>query len=459
MTGKRSDYIRMFLLRFFIKVFVFSYVLLLISCKKEGDKPLNSDYSNLLGGYNIQYTDTFTIYGHTVRIDTVFSSNSPFKFLGSHQDAVFGRTDASILTNFNISNDKTFLEFGPNPYLVKAELVLVVNSLDITGDISKPLKYEVFLLQQGLDQNGIYSTKNYSLASQVNIGTYTGTFVSVGDKLGIKIPIDYNFAQALISNTAALVNTEVMQNTYKGFYITCKNSNLNPTTLQGHIANFNLSHPNSGLVIYYKPDGNNPLKQVETYTFPFDGRYAKRVNEVEYKPFISSDIQLQKQLQGDTILGANYWFLKGMNGTRIKIYIPYLSNLKSLGNVLISRAELTIYIDQTKNPNTSPAPLRLALFSSDSLGRELFTADQSSFDIARYGGELNASEGKYVFNIAREVQQIINGTRKNYGFWLVVANPDKTFASRRDDNISHIVLGGYSSVSRARMKITLAIPK
>jgi hypothetical protein len=445
--------------KFFVPFLVIFCLYSFFSCKKEGDKPLNSDYSNLLGGYNIQYTDTFTLYGHTVRIDSVFSSNSPFKFLGSHQDAVFGRTDASILTNFNIPNDKTFLEFGPNPYLVKAELVLVVNSLDFTGDITKPLKYEVYLLQHPLAVNGFYSTKDYSLASQVNIGTYTGTFTPIGDKLGVRIPIDYHFAQALITNTAALVSSEIMQNTYKGFYITCKNSHLNPTSLQGHIANFNLSHPNSGLVIYYKPDGNNPLKQVETYTFTFDGRNAKRVNEVDYKPFVSSDIQLQKQLQGDTVLGANYWFLKGMNGTRIKIYIPYLSNLKSLGNVLISRAELTIYIDPAKNPNTSPAPLRLALFATDSLNRELFTADQSSFDIARYGGDFQASEGKYVFNIAREVQQIINGTKKNYGFWLVVANPDRVFASRRDDNISHIVLGGHSSVKKARMKITLAIPK
>ncbi|MCX8081709.1 MAG: DUF4270 domain-containing protein [Bacteroidia bacterium] len=421
---------------------------------------MKGDYSDILGGYNIHYTDTFSIFGYTKRIDTVFSSNSPIKFLGSHQDAVFGRTDASILTNFSIPNDITNVQFGPDPYLVHAELLLTVNSPDFTGDITKPLQYDVYLLQQPLAVNGYYSTKNYSLSSNVKIGTYTGTFTTIGNKQGIRIPIDYAFANSILTNTSALVNSEALQSTYKGFYITCKNSNLNPTTLQGHIASFNLNHPGTGMVLYYKPNGNNPLKEVQTFTFTFDGRNAKRVNEVEYNPFMSSDLQLQKQLQGDTAFGANHWFLKGMNGTRIRIYVPHLENLKKFGKILISRAELSVYIDQNKNPNTSPAPLKLALLASDSLGREKFTADQmSSFDFVRYGGDFISSEGKYVFNIPREIQQIVDGKRKNHGFWLVIANPERAFTSIRDHDIKNIVLGGHTSNKKARMVITFAIPK
>jgi hypothetical protein len=439
---------------FLLSVFFF------LSCKKKEDGSVKGNYSDILGGYSVQYTDTFKIFGYTKKIDSVFSSNSSEKFLGSHQDPVFGRTDASILTNFSLPNNITNVTFGTNPYLVQAELNLILSSLDITGNLNTPLNFEVYLLQKPLQVNGFYSTNDYQLQSNVLVGNYTGTLVPVGDKLGLKIPLDYNFAQALITNTQALVNTTQLQTIYKGFFITCRNSNLNPSSLPGFIGKFDLDHASSGLVVYYKPNGNDPTKTANTFTFTFKGINAKRYNMVQYQPFLSSDINLQKQLNGDTSMGNINWFVKGMNGTRVRIYIPGIKNLKNLGNVLISRAELQVYADPSKNPGTTLPPDYLALFSSDSLGREMYTADQmSSLDFARYNGAYDAVNKRYVFNIPREIQQIVNGTKKNYGFWLVVANPDKTYASVRDNNLRHIVLGGNQSSLRPKMIITLGIPK
>ena len=85
----------------------------MFSCKKQDDNSilgLDVQPENDLVGLTI--SDTASVFMYTQRVDSVKSYNDQYKYLGSNQDPIFGRTDASIYTNYSISVfDYTLLFF------------------------------------------------------------------------------------------------------------------------------------------------------------------------------------------------------------------------------------------------------------------------------------------------------------------------------------------------------------
>ena len=97
----------------------------------------------------------------------------------------------------------------------------------------------------------------------------------------------------------------------------------------------------------------------------------------------------------------------------------------------------------------------------DNLSKETYAPDQNNS--YRYNGNLDTSDAahpRYVFNISRFAQQVIKGQRKNYGFYLVVANTDIVYgniydgdktkeliAVRRDNYMERVVLAGSGNSS------------
>ena len=68
-------------------------------------------------------------------------------------------------------------------------------------------------------------------------------------------------------------------------------------------------------------------------------------------------------------------------------------------------------------------------------------------DFVKYGGNYNSTTKQYVFNIARQVQKIMNGSLTNYGFYLVNASPNRSLAVRRDNRLERVVLGGKTNAT------------
>ncbi len=417
----------------------------LISCKK--DKSVLSanvqDQEDVLQG---TLSDTSKIYAHTISIDSISSFNDAIKFIGSNQDPVFGRTDAGLYTKFSLPNNITDVSFGNDAELVSAEIILAVRSLDFVGDALTPLQFEVYEVNKELVNTKIYySNQNKQHNASNLLGSFTGTFATLDGQLVLRIPINSTYAKAVLTNPQYLVNNTAFQNTYKGFYITSDKSNLNPVSAQGALTKVDLDSQKSGFFLYYRNGGPSTTKQTKTFRFPFNGTNVVRYNTVKYRPIDGGNITLMKQLQGDSSLGKQALFLKGLGGTRLKIQIPYLTNFVKNNKISVNRAEVIVRVDQSLNGSDLKynVPSVLALLAIDSLSREIYTFDQlGSIDFARYGGFYDSNNKHYVFNISRDIQAIMNGTRKNLGFYLVVANPDKLYTPRRDDRAERVVLGG-----------------
>ncbi len=104
---------------------LFLLLAVVFSCKKKDDESvlgLDVQPENDLVGVTI--SDTSSVFMHTQKVDAVRSYNDQYKYLGSNQDPIFGRTDASIYTNFSIANNLTNVSFGIKPVLDSAEIVL-----------------------------------------------------------------------------------------------------------------------------------------------------------------------------------------------------------------------------------------------------------------------------------------------------------------------------------------------
>lgn len=430
---------------------LFLLLTVLFSCKKKEDKSvlgLDVQPENDLVGLTI--TDTSSVFMYTQKVEnTIRSYNDQYKYLGSNQDPIFGRTDASIYTNFSISNNLTNVSFGTNPVLDSAEIV-IYSTGQILGDTATALKYDVYLLSEKLVAGTSYSVSSHLLKSANAVSSVTGKLKIRGKNLCLVLPLDYNMAQYMLQTSSNLTNNTAFQNAYKGFYITASGSTLG-TPGSGSIRRYDLDADISGVNLYYH-DGNSVNTKGQNFQFSFRGNDALRFNHIDHNYISGASQNLFDQISGNEdaaiIKGSSNVYLNTFGGTRTKIYLPYLKNFTDSQKVSISRAELIVKVDDIISPYTSKYayPANLALIACNSEGIEELVYDQlETSDFVKYGGSYDATNKQYVFNIARQVQKILNGEIVNYGFYLVNASPNRSFVIRRDDRLERVVLGGKTN--------------
>ncbi len=420
------------------------------SCKKD-HSVLGVDVQPENDGVNATYCDTAAISAFTAKYDSIGSYNDAYKYLGSNQDAVFGRTDIGLYVNANIPDGVTYTTFGDDANLVSSEIILAVNTISVVGSQVSTLTYSVFGLDSALYNSRLYYTNSKKLYNpNALLAAVNASYTVYNGKIVLRIPIDKNYAASILNNPQYLIDNSTFLSQYKGFYITSEGTPINPVTMQGVISQFNLEDPASGFYLHYQHGTPSASKQTVDYKFNFSGSSAVRFNTFKYQP--SGNPYLINQLHDSILAYKQNLFLKGMGATRLKIKIPFLDFLKSYADtvpIAINRAELVFKVDPALTSTlvgtdgTYFVPTKIALLPLDSLGREAYSVDQLSLtDFSRYGGDYDEDNNRYVINIARHVQAILTKKRKNYGFHLVVADPNGTYVVRRDNFIERVILGG-----------------
>ncbi len=435
--------------------FILLSLILVFSCKKkEPEAPsvigLDVQPENDLVGVTI--TDSVSLYMFTQSVASVRTYNDQYKYLGSNLDPIFGRTDASIYTNFSISNNLTNISFGTNPVLDSAEMIIRYTG-DYLGDTATTLTFQLHVLNQKLDATASYSTSNTIPYSSSTVGTVVGKIRPRGEKVCLILPLNYNLADYILKTNSNLVNNTAFQNAYKGFYLTTANSTLAGAG-SGSIRRFDLDDAISGVNIYYH-DGNSVSSKSQKFLFSFSGSDALRFNKItqDYTKGAIQNLFDQVTASSEaaaTVKGNSNVYLNSFGGTRIKLDLPYLKNFTDSQNVSISRAELIIKVDDVISPYSISYgyPANLALLACRADGTEELVYDQlDASDFVKYGGNYDATNKRYVFNIARQVQKILNGSVSYNGFYLVNASPSLSSVARRDNRLQRVVFGGKTNVN------------
>jgi hypothetical protein len=141
-------------------------------------------------------------------------------------------------------------------------------------------------------------------------------------------------------------------------------------------------------------------------------------------------------------------YLNSFGGTRVRVYLPTIQNFADSINVSINRAELIVKMDDSNLDTYYGVPADLALIACGSDGTELLVIDQlEASDFVKYGGNYDATNKQYVFNIARQMQQIITKKLVNYGFYLVNATPSRATVIRRDNRSDRVIIGGKNNTA------------
>ena len=452
------------------KAFIlFFFTLLIASCKKDTDSPVGTNVlpkSDIIGAeYAEIYPDvSYTKYRWSDSV--VLTSNlSNSNLLGSINDPIFGRTDASVYCSFETDYSSTGIggiaPVGSESVLDSVVFVVAYNyvpnsATTFIGDTTDQLSLDIFPLK-----NNISPDSNYYSTGNNYYYTGTGSYVHG--------PIPYDAKTNLIRGGKSLVftphlwwfppikkdtniysnpilrvrlrddwgsqlfntvsngylnNNTLFQEVLKGFYITTQHSIM----LQPNYGSifFIQMNDNTGINFYYHNQGN-PI--IPPPIIIHGGSSSTRFSYFKHDYSIASP-SLQQQISltyADTNPNSipapkpnQNVFLQGGAGVGIVLKFPSLLQWSNK-NIVINKAELVLQPDKSNsnffNLNQFFLPGRLYL-EGDTLGGPKGLVE----DPYTFGGYYDESNNQYLFELPHTIDQIITRRTLNTKFYLSVFN-------------------------------------
>ena len=361
--------------------------------------------------------DTFRVYSEaidTIRADELFNS-----FLGSLQDPVFGRTDASFYSK--ILPATVGHRFGKNPKT--DSLILQLFYAGVYGDTNATLRVHVYEMKDDIYYDSIYySNKNVAVyptdyadqAFHPNKNNYylfpsygpDSTIDTIRGVLRINLShISTAMGDKLLNaDTTALDSNELFMNYFRGIYL-----KVDPVNSGGALAYFVTHTSKTFITLYYHNDDKDSLQ----YTYVLSSAMAK-INHYDHD-FSTADADFKKQVvDGDTTLGQQKFYVQGLAGVNTIIKFPHVRELNKLGKVGINEAKL-ILPGADSTPYLDPPPvLTLRKVDSTSLIDENEGPDY-------FGGVYNSETNSYSFRITRYIESLIkDSTKVDHGLVLDV---------------------------------------
>lgn len=391
------------------------FVLLLASCKKES--AIGLDVQPEEGKVNVVYSDTMALDLCTIIEDSLRSDELPISLLGCYNDPLFGISEAYINTQFSLPNNINNVNFGTLSELVADSLVLsFVYDPNYYGTLEAQT-FNVYELQEQLYSDSNYYSNKTAATSSNSIGSITVTpspndSVAVGtskQKAQLRIRLDDALALKLLneSGSANLSSSSAFQAFFKGVQV--RSQSTSPTSGTGAILYFNLNDGLSGMTLYYHNAVTSANQTFQFITASGSARYT------QFKHNYGGSAA--GAAINDSIAGKNLIYIQSMAGTKIKLNIPGLSDLNKQGSISINKAELIIKADAGSAGNYA-IPNKLLLVGADSTGKPFILKDQLEGE-SYFGGTYNSTTKEYRFNIARHIQQILNGNYSHSSFQIL----------------------------------------
>jgi hypothetical protein len=378
------------------------------------------------------YAEIPASVSYTIFDDTTYTKNiSNANIFGSMNDPVFGRSDASIYSSFEVPGEIALGALGPNPVLDSAVLILVyAHGVATLGDTSQPLSLDVFPLTEKIHaDSSYYSSRNISYNKNYNLieGGQSKSFyprlntlvkANKDDQVftypEIRVRLRKEFGEMLF-NYNYLGSLSAFQNVFPGLFITANRSVL-PQPAYGSI--FYIDMNSSQISLYYHNDnGVQPVQPIKC------GPNSLRFGHFEHDRKFLAEPGLANQLYSpfDTLnLGKNNIYLQGNAGLKVKIKFPQLSTWAD-SNIVINKAQLEFRPDLSKsdylNTVINPYPARLYLEGADPVTGKPATLIENLY---AFGGTFDASANLYAFEIPHTIANIVKRNSTNTTFYVSI---------------------------------------
>jgi hypothetical protein len=471
----------------FFLILLVAIAISITSCDKSSVVGLNVQPSSDL--LHVGYQDTTTLITKTIREDSLRTDQgliyNGIVLLGKYIDPVFGEASASVYTQVRTVSDLSTTSFGTSPVCDSLVLFLVYDSTYYYGEhVKKSQKINVYRITDDLSSSiEYYSNKTvavdpldltYGNAGHLFIphpfddATFTNGSGTLREQPEVQILLDRNFGQTILNDQALgylADNTTFITQCLKGLYITTENT-TGLAKGEGSILRFRMAssvmrmyyHNTAYPHLTYDFDLGNAVRfnHFNHYNYPISslsGSFpvlADLYNQLSDKssnpsnPFVST----KKQTQNDLV------YVESMSGTKVKIELPYLSHWRDNGAIAINKAELVVTVDPNYTytaTDSFPTPTSLVVFGINDDDSTSYLLPDELEGSGYYGGGLNAVAETYGFNIARYVQQVLDGKIQNHGLYLLVSS-GAVYANRA-------VIGGGAKTSPYQMKLNITYTK
>lgn len=436
------------LLTLLIGLFLFA------SCKDSSTIGLDLDPEYAIKGTLV---DTITVKSQTMKDDVISGVGLARHPLGTMDDPIFGKIDASIAMAVGLP---TSPGFGTNPVIDSAVLVLPYSTQFYGDTIVSTYTVKVNQLTNDLSKETSYLINKNWPSQPTVLGTFTGkikptTRFKITDIVSgaadtlksiipqIRIKLDNAFIQNNIINldSVTLSSANNFYKSFKGFNVTAT------ATGQGGIMFMNLSETNGNIEIYYKRQNATTATTTDTVAVNFPiGIASGPVTATIHHDYTGTDIQTQLDNPNATYEET---FLQALAGLKNKISFPYLKtflpNLRAQeGNsdatkAIINKAELVIDLTNGNDAVPFSAAQRLALYRFDIAGQRAnvpdndnsvqgsYNGDPRALGEALFGGFFDSVNRRYIFNITSYVQDLLDGKTEDFGTFLAPISPSETF--------------------------------
>lgn len=357
---------------------------------------------------NVFSTDTTTVYAHSIYVDSVRTDETSRTMIGSYYDPVFGTSTSSL--NLELRLSTTAIELGDSPVLDSMVMVLEYATVSIAGnetfiaygDTTTPQTFRIFELDETIYADSVYYSNSQVALKEGEIANHTFephptdsiTIDTTKYKAQLHIKMNDGFVQkfrdAAADDFSSLENFLLF---FKGMYI-----QPDEVTYGGAIMFFEISSIFSRMTLYYSNAEEDSLE----YYFPITSSSA-RFMKFEHNYLLASP-EFQNQLNGDTILGQQKFFLQSMAGVASVIQFPYFKNFSTQEMVALNEAKL--YIPNNNADDELIPPNELVLFTISNDGSYQVVADQLE-GTEYYGGTYDESNGKYFFRLTQQLQKVL----------------------------------------------------
>ncbi len=440
-----------------ILFFILLFATFFTACNKDSDIGIELlPKGDFIEVKNVVIKDDFSAY--TYREDSIRTDMPAYSLLGSFSDSLFGITTIDMATQFRIIS---FPDFGTNPQVDSIKLYLYYKTF--YGDTLTNQRFKVYELiddiYADIEEDGISYRYPYyqnvdlkSKASSEVLGeieyrtkvTLDSTKKDTLYQL-IAIPLNNSLGEKLLSiDSAQMTNTDDFINHFKGLLV-----ESTPVAQQGGniISLQTVSNDyfrGSALVLYFH---NDDLKSTSggdsTQLMPYlITTESARVNHIGHdysgSPFYA---QLNSQAVEDSLI-----YVQPTGGLKALINIEGLSSWADSTDIAINKAELVFQVDTIASQVHRFPPPRSLLFTYINENGSISMPYDYSFYPGYYGGFLNTNDYTYRFNITQHLQQIIDGTVQNRGFYLTTGE--------RNYEANRVVLKGSTSATGIGLYIT-----
>jgi len=469
------------LLTLLIGLFLFA------SCKNPNSIGLDVDPNSAIQGtlVNDQLVTSQTV--KEPDMNTAILSQHP---IGYMVDPIFGKTESSI--GMTVWPTSTSFDFGTSPVLDSAVLVLNLGT-QFYGDTTTS-KYSIDVYQLTTPIAKYKSSDaiphNSTLLGNFTSKIYPNTPIKITDiisgakdtlktvKAQIRIPLNKAFIQSTILSlpTTGTSSNDKFVQYFKGLYAEINKASSTGT---GGVAFIDFASTNSYLQLVYKKTNTSSGVDTVSTNFPINTSTGQTVTANIKHDYTGTPVKTQLDNPGPITSPTQYGvtYLQALDGVKTKISFPTLKNFTSTyGKVIVNKAELVVDLSTGTFAYPYVPAQRLSLYRWDIAEQNAnvpdhdqagttssgtsYPGDPRAKSDAVFGGYYDSLKNRYIFNVTAYVQDLIDGTKVDYGTFLA---PTNLTASAFDlgpsgSSAARAVIGTFGSTTN-RLKLNIYYTK